>query len=108
MKMSLFRFQDDGSIPNNSLPVILYSDALKPEGSDPAILFESRFKSFGWTEQWRNGIYTFHHYHSTSHEVLGCYCGSAHVLLGGEHGELLQIKAGKTADQIAKSMRAKL
>ena len=43
---------------------------------------------------WRNGIYTFHHYHSTTHEVLGCYEGSANILLGGEEGELLEVSAG--------------
>ena len=32
--------------------------------------------------------------HSSSHEVLGCYRGSAGVLLGREQGELLTLEAG--------------
>ena len=87
-------FKDDGSIPNNSLPLLLYSKAIDVNGSDPARSIERRFAANGWAKMWRNGIYTFHHYHSTSHEVLGCFSGSAKVLLGGERGELLTLEAG--------------
>ena len=94
MNVTPFFFKDDGSIPNNPLPLLIYSDAIDVGGSDPASNIEHRFASNGWGKMWRNGIYTFHHYHSTSHEVLGCYRGSAKVLLGGEQGELLTLNAG--------------
>jgi uncharacterized protein YjlB len=55
---------------------------------------EERFLANHWTNSWRNGIYTFHHFHSTSHEVLGIYRGSASVRLGGEHGQDLIVEAG--------------
>src|SRR5262249_6752569 len=43
---------------------------------------------------WRNGIFPFHHYHSTAHEVLGIARGEAEVRFGGEQGETLHVKAG--------------
>jgi uncharacterized protein YjlB len=43
---------------------------------------------------WRNGIYSYHHYHSTAHEVLGCYRGSAKVQFGGESGIVEELSAG--------------
>jgi uncharacterized protein YjlB len=55
---------------------------------------EKRFEANNWMNSWRNGIYSFHHYHSTSHEVLGVFSGSALVHLGGEQGEKVQIEAG--------------
>src|SRR5581483_10867523 len=43
---------------------------------------------------WRDGIYTYHHYHSTAHEVLGVFNGSATVQFGGEHGLKQKVNAG--------------
>jgi long-chain acyl-CoA synthetase len=45
----------------------------------------------GWSGTWRNGIYAFHHYHSTSHEVLGIAAGSAAVRFGGEGGATVRV-----------------
>jgi uncharacterized protein YjlB len=57
-------------------------------------VLESLFASNIWENSWRNGIYSFHHYHSTSHEVLGIYAGSAQVQLGGDSGLKLDVRAG--------------
>lgn len=94
MEIVSYKFEDDGSIPNNKLPLLIYQDALDLGVRNPADSIESQFSDRGWGRFWRNGIYTFHHYHSTSHEVLACYQGRADVLLGGEKGELLTIRAG--------------
>jgi uncharacterized protein YjlB len=64
------------------------------ENRDPASSLEERFAANHWTDSWRNGIYPFHHYHSTSHEVLGIYQGSATVRLGGEGGQDFIVEAG--------------
>ena len=56
--------------------------------------FENRFAENGWTGAWRNGVYGYHHYHATSHEVLGVARGSATVLLGGPEGERVEIAVG--------------
>ena len=89
-----FYFQDDGKIPNNPLPLILYKAAFEERGNLGASWLEKRFAQNNWTNSWRNGIYSFHHYHSTSHEVLGVYKGEALVHLGGEKGEKVKVQAG--------------
>ncbi|WP_068621011.1 cupin domain-containing protein [Paenibacillus tuaregi] len=84
-------FTDDGLIPNNpNLPVILYRGALldKPEEA------ESLFNQNGWLNSWTNGVFSYHHYHSNSHEVLGVISGSAQLQLGGEQGQAFQLQAG--------------
>lgn len=87
-------FKDDGVIPNNRYPLLLYRGVLKVGGTDPAARVEEQFAANNWTNSWRNGIYPFHHYHSTSHEVLGIYRGSAKVRLGGEQGRDFTVRAG--------------
>ena len=43
---------------------------------------------------WRWSIFTFHHYHSTSHEVLGVAVGHATLRLGGRKGRDFDVAAG--------------
>jgi uncharacterized protein YjlB len=88
---------DDGLIPNNgNLPLILYRHALALDGvsSKPERAFEALFRSNGWRGAWVNGIYAFHHYHSTAHEVLGIAAGSVKVQLGGPRGLVVDLAAG--------------
>ena len=87
-------FKDDGVIPNSRYALLLYRHALDLEGEDPASRVQKQFASYNWTNSWINGIYPFHHYHSTSHEVLGIYSGSATVRLGGEQGHDFTVQAG--------------
>ena len=85
----------DGDIPNNPrLPLLVYPRAVTLEVDDPASVFEQLFSANGWVGCWRNGIFPFHHYHSTAHEVLGVYSGSAVAQLGGEGGVELTLNAG--------------
>jgi uncharacterized protein YjlB len=87
-------FADDGIVPNNPrLPLVLYRGALGVEG-DLAARCEAMFEANGWPHPWRNGIYGHHHYHSTAHEVLGIAAGSARVKLGGERGQVVELRAG--------------
>ena len=74
--------------------MILYKNAFDDRGRPGASWLEKRFAENNWTNSWRNGIYSFHHYHSTSHEVLGVYSGNALVHLGGEEGEKVKVEAG--------------
>ena len=86
-------FADDGTVPNNRLPLVLYRGALGNKG-DLARRCEDMFEANGWPGAWRNGIYGHHHYHSTAHEVLGIARGSARVRLGGEHGATVELREG--------------
>jgi uncharacterized protein YjlB len=86
--------RDDGIFPNRRLPLFFYSEAISISKNDPDAVFEEIFESNGWGGTWRNGIYTYHHYHSTAHEVLGIYRGSARVQLGGGQGVIQEVRAG--------------
>jgi uncharacterized protein YjlB len=86
-------FADDGAFPNSRLPALLYRGAIVT-GRDLGPAFETLFGRNGWTGSWRNGLYSFHHYHSTAHEVLGIHRGNVKVLLGGEKGRVITLTAG--------------
>jgi uncharacterized protein YjlB len=87
-------FKDDGQIPNSRYPLLVYRQAFSARNEAGASWLESRFAENNWTNSWRNGVYAFHHYHSTSHEVLGVYAGSALLHLGGEAGQRVRVQAG--------------
>jgi uncharacterized protein YjlB len=87
-----YRFEDNGAIPNNpTLPLLVYPQALSE--SDP-----SRCKDLlaenGWGGAWMDGVFPYHHYHSTSHEVLCVVGGSASITFGGLQGETIEVSAG--------------
>ena len=82
-------FKDHGLIPNNpTLPFLHYRNVVSLTAlPDPAALFERLFKTNGWIDAWRNGIYGFVHYHPRTHEVLGIARGHARVRFGGKRDE---------------------
>jgi uncharacterized protein YjlB len=91
--LRLERFEDDGSFPNSGQPLLFYAHALRPDEVTPETL-ESLFAGNGWPPAWRSSIYTFHHYHSTAHEVLGIATGGARLMLGGRQGREFDVAAG--------------
>jgi uncharacterized protein YjlB len=86
------RFADDGRIPNSTLPVLVYHGVDEVAGG--AASCEALFAAHGWGGSWRDGIFSFHHFHSTAHEVLGIAAGRASVVLGGPSGERFEVAPG--------------
>ncbi|HCN47100.1 MAG TPA: cupin [Pseudomonas sp.] len=92
-KLQQLYFHDDGATPNSHLPVLRYH--LRPSaGNDLAAAFEALFSDNRWTSLWRDGIFDYHHYHSTAHEALAVVHGRARVTLGGESGQTLTLEPG--------------
>jgi uncharacterized protein YjlB len=90
-----FLIPDDGRFPNNdALPLILMLQVFDPKTKKLAQAIENTFHGYAWERSWRNGIYDFHHYHSTAHEVLGLYAGRVTVQFGGPDGQAADAKAG--------------
>jgi len=94
VQLEQLNFKDDGIFPNSPLPLLFYREAIRADAKDPASIFEQRFAENDWTNSWRDGVYSFPHYHSTSHEVLGVYSGTATLRLGGERGKSVDVRAG--------------
>jgi uncharacterized protein YjlB len=89
-----YLFADIDGVPNNpSLPLIVYRGVLNTAG-DAAASCVALFDGNGWTGAWTNGVYSHHHYHSSAHEVLGIAAGWVRVRLGGEAGEMVELRAG--------------
>ncbi|WP_252313906.1 cupin domain-containing protein [Sinobaca sp. H24] len=83
-------FDDNGKIPNNpSLSVLLYSvnEHYLPE-------LEKIFRSNGWAGFWYGSVFSYHHFHSNSHEVLAVTRGSASLHLGGPQGKVVHVTSG--------------
>lgn len=90
-----FVFEDDGIYPNNTrLALIVLQQVFKAAPDINPETIETVFNKNGWDSAWRNGLYAFHHYHSTAHEALGIYSGWVKAQLGGPGGETLTARAG--------------
>jgi uncharacterized protein YjlB len=92
-----FVFADDGLVPNNRLPFLVYKRAVDVANDHPEKTIEGLFGANGWGAMWRNGVYDYLHYHATVHEVLGIARGKAVVRFGGDNGTEIAIAAGDVA-----------
>jgi uncharacterized protein YjlB len=87
-------FEDDGLVPNNPMPFLVYKGAVDVAGAHPEAAIEKLFGANGWGDMWRNGIYDYLHYHATVHEALGIARGRARVRFGGDTGQEIDVAAG--------------
>jgi len=92
-----FVFADDGLVPNNPMPLLVYKRAIDVASDHPESTIEELFGANGWGAMWRNGVYDYLHYHATVHEVLGIARGNAIVRFGGDGGTEIAVAAGDVA-----------
>ncbi len=97
IKPLIFVFEDDGLVPNNPMPLLVYKGAVDVANAHPEKTIEGLFGANGWGDMWRNGVYDYLHYHATVHEALGIARGHAKVRFGGDRGREIEIRAGDVA-----------
>ena len=85
-----YHFSADRGFPNSRLPLLVYRAALD---ANPAAI-ERVFAAHDWSNAWRDGIFGYHHFHSTAHEVLGIAAGEVRVLFGGPSGQEMAVRQG--------------
>src|SRR4051812_21604080 len=89
-----YQIEDDGTFPNNMLPVLFYKNVLDMPPLFPGAFIENVFKENKWKNSWKAGIFKYHHSHSITHEVFGFYKGKTTLQLGGEKGVTIEVKKG--------------
>ena len=94
VKPLTFVFEDDGLVPNNPMPFLVYPQAIDVGNDHPEKTIEGLFGANGWGDMWRNGVYNYLHYHATVHEALGIARGHARVRFGGDRGKEIELRAG--------------
>src|ERR1700730_9502492 len=92
-----FIFEDDGLVPNNPMPFLVYTDAVDVANDHTERTIEGLFSADGCAAVWRNGVYDCLRYHATVHEALGIARGHARVRFGGDRGQEFEIAAGDVA-----------
>lgn len=81
-----------GMLPNSRLPLLIHRSGI-PDGGEAAV--RDCFRAHGWYNNWRYpGIYTYGHFHSTTHECLGVAAGWMEVELFGQGGVRRRVEAG--------------
>lgn len=113
-----FYTKENKPFPNNPLPVLYYSKVVVNliNEPDPAQSVLDLFEKNDYTNGWVNGIFSYHHFHSNTHEVLACIAGKATVQLGGpdtqsysfSKGDVLLLPAGVAHKRIAASQDFKI
>ena len=93
MQLEAWHAPPGDRIPNNPrFPVLIYHGVeTAASGADAA---RELFAQYGWGGSWVDGVFDFHHFHSTSHEVFAVIAGRATLELGGPQGEAFEVSAG--------------
>ena len=93
MQLETWNAPPGDRIPNHPrFPVLLYRDVEAIAGGPDAA--RALFAAHGWGGSWVDGVFDFHHFHSTSHEALAVVAGRATLELGGPQGEAFEVGAG--------------
>ncbi|MFK7855320.1 MAG: hypothetical protein AB8B79_14450 [Granulosicoccus sp.] len=79
-------------LPNSRFPLLIHRGAI-PGGGEATV--RQCFLKNGWLNNWSYpGIYEYSHFHSTTHECLGCAVGWMDLLIFGKDGERVRVEAG--------------
>jgi uncharacterized protein YjlB len=82
----------NGRLPNSRFPLLVHRGGITAGGAEAVV---ARFRSNGWLNNWRYpGIYTYRHFHSTSHECLGVATGWMEIEVFGNGGAHIRVEAG--------------
>jgi uncharacterized protein YjlB len=111
MSTESYTSKPQGKIPNNRVPLLVHRNTI-PGGGAEAI--KARFRANGWSNNWDYpGVYPYAHFHSTTHECLGCSNGWMEFNLsvgeGGwtrvriSTGDVVVIPAGVSHEMVARS-----
>lgn len=88
----LYTSRPKGMLPNSRFPLIVHRGGV-PGGTADAV--RRRFRDNGWLNNWRYpGIYTYPHFHSTTHECLGVAAGWMEVEFFGRGGTRIRVETG--------------
>jgi uncharacterized protein YjlB len=88
MRLETWNAPPGDVIPNHPrFPVLLYRGVELAEA-------RALLAAHGWGGSWVDGVFDFHHFHSTSHEVLAVISGTATLELGGPQGKAFDVAAG--------------
>ena len=93
MKLETWTAPPGDRIPNNPRFAVLAYRGVEAalEGVEAV---RALFGANGWGGSWVGRVFDYHHFHSTSHEVLGVVAGSAALELGGPQGDVFEVAAG--------------
>lgn len=92
---SAIYLQAKAAMLNNShLPVLIYRKVFDDKTANKDKQFQHYFTQNDWKGIWKDGLYDYDHFHSSSHEALGVASGTVEVQLGGEGGKTLTLEAG--------------
>ena len=88
MRLETWKALPGDVIPNHPrFAVLIYRGV---DVSDAKALFADH----DWGGSWVDGVFDFHHFHSTSHEALAVIAGEATIELGGPQGEAFDVAKG--------------
>jgi uncharacterized protein YjlB len=93
MELETWHAPPGGRIPNHPrFAVLLYHGV--DAAATGAAAARALFACHGWGGSWVDGVFAFHHFHSTSHEALAVVAGGATLELGGPQGQAFEVSAG--------------
>ncbi|WP_131783376.1 cupin domain-containing protein [Legionella gresilensis] len=80
--------------PNNAqYPLLIYKQVFKFANQSPEEI-QHYLKQNHWINSWVDSIYSYHHYHSNTHEALVIIAGDCKVQIGGDSGNIYNIAKG--------------